>query len=221
MYGASGDGKVGLYTSKDGSLGVAKFILPKNTDSTDDEMKQWAEEEATRWQDIWDIHVPVVKMMGRSVLLMPFLYHIQYDYNRILLWCSLEDWESYKFWKPEKQFNPEKQFFKPTLISDDDALQNDSVLLDWMKCPLSAAKSALHHMIVERGWKLDDDEVSWRHVALMPSSSPVRPIIIDLTRCERIGSGVDRYEIYKNHVDILKSKMVEKYASCDCGCQEL
>ena len=77
-------------------------------------------------------------------------------------------------------------FFDSNLAKDDDQLRNDESMKKYLKCLLSAAKEALHHLIIVAGWKQYEDEVVWRHFALLPIENTVKPIMIDLMRCQRI-----------------------------------
>jgi hypothetical protein len=63
-------------------------------------------------------------------------------------------------------------------------------------------------MIKICGMRKPDTEVSWRHVALMPTGvmNTVTPIIIDLTRLEKVEND-EKEAIFERHLKILKDSM--------------
>ena len=213
VYKKTGDGKIGLYSTKNGSVGVAKFILPHDEDEDPQATKERADEEADKWKSIWGVTTPVVKLLQKHVVLMPFTFHIR-QYSDKLQWCSLNDW-NYRVERSKMS-----DFFDPKLVKDDEQLRNDESMKKYLECPLSAAKEALHQLIIVAGWKQDENEVVWRHFALLPVENTVKPIMIDLTRCQRIEDTGERQEIFKAHLQLIKKSLPSQYLTCKCGCMD-
>jgi hypothetical protein len=103
-------------------------------------------------------------------------------------------------------------FFNDEVVKQDSQLSKDPLTLEYLNDPHRVAHEALHHMIVECGWKQPDSEVTWRHVALMPCNDcqTVKPIIIDLSRCEKIEKEEERKIIFENHLEILRQRFPQK-----------
>ena len=81
----------------------------------------------------------------------------------------------------------------------------------YLECPLLAAKEALYQLIMVAGWKQDEKEVVWRHLALMPHENTVKPIMIDLTRCQRIDDFEKRQEIFNEHLELIRNELPSQY----------
>ena len=172
-----------VWTTSGGNLGVAKFLIPLLGEN-DEQMKIRAENEKSRWEEIWNVKAMVVTMLSRSVLLMPFAFHIRY-YQDGLQWCSINSWN-------HRVESLNDDLFFEDVIKEDEQLMGNPQVQAYLDDPLSVAAEALRHMIMECGWKLMDQEVCWRHVALLPTNGTVKPIILDLTRCEKISDIQER-----------------------------
>ncbi|KAI3660601.1 hypothetical protein MP638_000141 [Amoeboaphelidium occidentale] len=101
------------------------------------------------------------------------------------------------------------------VISDVETIREDSELqkhesASLLGNPLKVAEIALHRMIIECGWKQDDDEVKWDHIGLLPTFVNgewlLKPVMIDLARVTEI-KDESREEVYKHHLGILKKSM--------------
>ena len=198
MYRQSGDGKTALWTSKSGCLGVAKFLISDN-DEDEETIHARAKQEADRWKDLWNVDAQAVVMLDLNVVLMPFAFQVR-EYPEFLRFCPIESWNHRA---PEVT-----SIFNPEMVVEDEELSKDEAFIRYINDPILAAAEALGHMIKNCGMRQPDSEVSWRHVALMPIGNlkTVRPIIIDLTRLEKVEND-EKEAIFERHLKILKDSM--------------
>ena len=89
IYKKTGDGKIGLYSTKNGSVGVEKFILPHDKDEVPQVTKARADEESDKWKSIWGVTIPVVKLLQKHVVLMPFTFRIRQITMVLAKWLEL------------------------------------------------------------------------------------------------------------------------------------
>ncbi|KAL3894942.1 MAG: hypothetical protein SGCHY_004984 [Lobulomycetales sp.] len=197
VYKRSGDGKVALFSTSSGDLGVAKILI---SDDPADDMERKAKSESDRWRQLWEIETKVVYMLDSYVILMPFVFHMC-EYSDRLCFCPFSAW-NYRV-----QFS---KLFDQSAVVQDKELEKDQRVQEYMESPLKVAREALEHMIINCGWKQPDSEVCWRHIGLipiMPNGAPsVRPVFLDLTRLEQVEEG-DRKSTFERHLKILEYAM--------------
>lgn len=87
VYQRTGDGKVALWTTSSGRIGVAKFFIHENNH----EQKLVAKKEQKHWKDFWGVDTIVKYMFNRHVMLMPFVFHIR-QYANELRFCPMSRW---------------------------------------------------------------------------------------------------------------------------------
>ncbi len=178
VYRRTGDGKVALWCTENGNLGVLKFCF-----DDDDDGKRNAEREAQGWKELWGISVLVKKVLGNYCVFMPFVFHIR-RYVDGLRFCPVQAW-NHKFDQPswEDLFGCD--------VTEDSELKQDPKVKMFFEDKFKVAEEALKVMH-KKGKILPDEELKWEHVGLLPvpgakkGAWTVKPVIFDLTRLTEI-----------------------------------
>lgn len=197
VYKRTGDGKVALWTSNGGKIGVSKFFIKENIEAC----KKIAEFECARWRELWGVDVFVLNMFDTYVLFMPFVFHIRH-YKDMLQFCPMHAW-NYRL----DRLGHKSSFFSDDIRDDKNIAKIQTKYFDQ---PLLVAKEALHHMIMECGWMQEDSEVCWDHIGLMPvyrkmkQKWDLKPIMFDLARLKKVKKQ-DRERVYAEHVHLLEN----------------
>jgi hypothetical protein len=180
VYQRTGDGKVALWCTESGNLGVLKFFFG---DDDDDDGTMNAEREAQAWEKLWGVHVLVKKLLGKICVFMPFVFHIR-RYDDGLRFCPVQAW-NYRFEQPSWED------VLGSYVDQDPLLKHDLKAKVLFQDKLKVAEEALKVMH-KKGMILPEKELKWDHVGLLPvpgakkGAWTVKPVIFDLTRLNEI-----------------------------------
>jgi hypothetical protein len=169
-YHGGADGRVWwLICSNSGKLGVMKLSKERTY-----------EDEMIRWNNIWKCNTFTCKIFERvNALIMPFAFH-GYCKEKRVTFRGLNHWTN------------GHSSVNDILYSEVSAEFDRGCLSSYFDEPFKAAEEAIREMANQGYIHLD---LHWRHVALLPyyiivnkktqkKLWKVRPILIDLTRCE-------------------------------------
>jgi hypothetical protein len=199
VYQRTGDGKVALWCTESGNLGVLKFCFG------DDDGMLNAEREAEAWKELWDVPVFAKKLLGNFCVFMPFVFHIR-RYEDGLRFCPVQAW-NYKFDQPSWE-----DVFGSHVVQDP-LLKSDPKVKILFQDKLEVAKEALKVMH-KKGKVLPEQELKWEHVGLLPvpgadqSAWTVKPVIFDLTRLNKI-EAPQKEESLSHQFSLLKALFPE------------
>jgi len=190
-YHGGADGRVWLVVNGKGKLAVMK--LTKGQGYID---------ESKRWNAIWDCDTfTKTKVFGNSnAILMPFAFHAYCEKNRVTF-RGLNHWKTDHGTIDEILINPEV-----------DVKFDNNQVNSYFNNPKQVAKEAIQVM-ANKGWIHSD--LHWRHVALLPYYDltnkiwKVRPILIDLTRCEKIKNVADINTVVEDSMNILNDELIK------------
>ncbi|KAI3660491.1 hypothetical protein MP638_004320 [Amoeboaphelidium occidentale] len=206
VYQKTGDGKVALWSTGSGRIGVAKFFINKDIHK----QALMAQNEQERWREFWEVETFVLRMFGLHVLMMPFVFHVR-RYSNELRFCPMARWNFRSRFEGDIITSP----FSPSQLKEDSELEeHESKVL--LENPLKVAELALRRMVVDCGWKQDDEEVKREHIGLLPTNTKdgwtLEPVMIDLTRVRKIEKE-NRRDIFIRHLKILQDLMPLKQSN--------
>ncbi len=161
------------------------------------------ENEASNWENIWNIKPRVEKILDQPCIIMPFVFHCKMIKDKIF------------FMPPYKWVKEDDEI--PFIFENKEI--NDNELFDMDKCdkyindPILVAKEAIRNML-DMGYLHND--IKWSHVGLLPIKEDhngdrltLKPILIDLTDVEYIGikSQIEKDTLFESLFQKLMKKL--------------